>query len=635
MLRKIPDMELLLSPFEIRGHLLRNRVTFTAHTVSYSDNGIPGDRVRGYYTARAAGGAGLIVMEPIPVHPTGMVTPQNFRFRDEQFVSGLRLVVDAVHEHGATLVNQLYHMGPNADPLATGGQQWGPSDAIGYYGVGRIHAMTGAEIGEIIQCHVDAATTALRASSDGVECLFAYDTLVDSFFDPVRNQRSDAYGGSFLNNTRLAVEILQAVRAAIGPDPILGVTISVRAPEFERLAVLLNESCDIDYMGIGNGDYTSTELIIPPLDMPPGIGIPNAARAKSVLPDLAILAEGKINRPQLGEQALIDGACDLVGMTRALMADPDLVNKIRHGKGDRVRMCVGQNVCIARRMRKFPVACAQNPTSGYENERRLVPTTHPGHIVVVGGGVAGLEAARAAAERGHRVTLFEARDTLGGQIARTATLPMLQSLNDLWNWRAGELKHLGVELRIGVHADAETLVALAPDHVLVATGSTADLLEHAISVDAWLDGAPIPEGDVVLIDEEGSRKSVGPAEALALAGRNVIVVSDGISPLQQLSESHAERPVLERLQAAGVMLLADVTVQGLSPGSVTIVGRYDGVERTLRAPVILHAGRHTAIDKLSAVLVSRGIDAHPVGDARSPRRWEDAIHDGYLSGAAV
>ena len=630
------DFERLLSPIELRGKRVRNRVTLTAHTQSYSDGGIHGARVRGYYAARAAGGAGLLVMEPIPPHPTGRVTPQNYDHTKPGFVEGLRTVVDAVHEHGGTIINQLYHMGPNADPLATGGQQWGPSDAPGYFGVGRIHAMTTDEIDLITRCFAECAETVMRSGTDGVELMFSYDTLVDSFLYDDRNTRTDRYGGSFENKARFAVGILRAVRDAIGDDPILGVTISVRSPEFERLVQHLEAECDIDYMGIGNGDYQHTELIIPPLDVPPGIGIPNAARAKAVASDrLAILAEGKINRPQLGEQALADGACDLVGMTRALMADPDLVAKAARGEAARQRMCVGQNVCISRRMRKFPIACAQNPTSGYETERGLAPATAPGHVVVVGGGVSGLEAARAAAERGHRVTLLEAADALGGQISRTATLPVLRSLDDLWSWRAAELDLLGVDVRLGVHADADAVAALAPDRVLVATGSVPTPPDHAIAVDDWLRGAELPAGDVLLVDEEGSRKAAGPAEALALEGRRVTLVPDGIAPLQEIAENHAERPVFERLRAAGVMILSDVIVQSIEPGAVTVVGRYDGLERTLRAPVVLHAGRHAADDALCLALVERGIDARPIGDARSPRRWEDAIHDGYLAGAAV
>ena len=628
-------MEHLLSPIEIRGKHVRNRVTMTAHTQSYSDNGLHGDRVRDYYAARAAGGTGLLVMEPVPPHPTGRVTPQNYDHTKPGFVEGLRRTVDAVHDHGGVLINQIYHMGPNADPLATGGEQWGPSEAPGYLGVGRIHEMTTADIGLIVERFADCAATMMKSGTDGIECMFSYDTLVDAFFYDERNLRTDGYGGSFENKTRFAVEILRAVRGAIGDDPILGVTISVRTPEFERLVQLLEAECDVDYMGIGNGDYTKTELIIPPLDLPPGIGIPNAARAKAVAKDVLILAEGKINRPELGEQALIEGACDLVGMTRALMADPDLVRKVERGEADRIRRCVGQNVCIARRLRKFPIACAQNPTSGYEGERAVVPTTQPGHVVVVGGGVAGLEAARMSAERGHRVTLLEATDALGGQIARTSTLPVLGSLNDLWKWRAGELEHLGVDVRLSTLADADLIASLAPDHVLVATGSRATPPEHTIAVDDWLRGAVLSDGHVLLVDEEGSRKASGPAEALALAGRHVTLIPDGIDPLAEITENHAERPVFQRLRDAGVMILSDVIVQAIEPGAVTIVGRYDGVERTLKAPVILHAGRHTADDALCIELVERGIDARPVGDARSPRRWEDAIHDGYLVAAAV
>ncbi|MGI9117069.1 MAG: FAD-dependent oxidoreductase, partial [Gaiellales bacterium] len=508
-------MEHLLSPVELRGRRVRNRVTMTAHTQSYSDNGIHGDRVRDYYAARAAGGTGLLVMEPVPPHPTGRVTPQNYDHTKPGFVEGLARTVEAVHAHGGTIVNQIYHMGPNADPLASGGEQWGPSDAPGYFGVGRIHAMTVDEIQMMVRCFAECAETMMRAGTDGIELMFSYDTLVDAFFYDDRNLRTDAYGGSFENRTRFAVELLQAVRGAIGDDAILGATISVRTPDFERLVQHLEDTCDVDYMGIGNGDYQHTELIIPPLDLEPGIGIPNAARAKAVARDVRILAEGKINKPELGERALAEGACDLVGMTRALMADPDLVRKLEQGQADRIRRCVGQNVCIARRLRKFPIACAQNPTSGMEGPRATAPAAAPGYVVVVGGGVAGLEAARHAAERGHRVTLLEASDRLGGQITRTATLPVLGSLDDLWRWRAAELEHLGVDVRLGTTADAELIAGLAPDHVVVATGSRAAPPDGAIAVDDWLRGAPLPDGDVLLVDEEGSRKSAGPAEALA------------------------------------------------------------------------------------------------------------------------
>ena len=628
-------MEHLLSPIEVRGKRIKNRVTLTAHTQSYSDNGIHGDRVRDYYAARAAGGTGLLVMEPVPPHPTGRVTPQNYDHTKPGFVEGLKRTVDAVHSHGGVLINLRYTMGPNADPLATGGEQWGPSDAPGYFGVGRIHAMTIDEIDLMVRCYAECAETMMQAGTDGIELMFAYDTLVDAFFYDDRNLRTDQYGGSFENKTRFAVELLRAVRGAIGDDPILGVTISVRTPDFERLVQHLEAECDVDYMGIGNGDYQHTELIIPPLDIEPGIGIPNAARAKSVAKNVMILAEGKINKPELGEQALAAGSCDLVGMTRALMADPDLVRKLERGDGDRIRRCVGQNVCIARRLRKFPIACAQNPTSGYEGERAATPAATPGHVVVIGGGVAGLEAARASAERGHRVTLLEAADALGGQIARTSTLPILGSLNDLWSWRANELNELGVDVRLNTPATADLVASLEPDHVLVATGSRAQSPEHTIAVDDWLRGAELPAGDVLLVDEEGSRKASGPAEALALEGRNVIMIPDGIDPLSEITENHAERPVFQRLRDAGVTIYSDVIVQDIGPGSVTIVGRYDSVERTLKSPVVLHSGRHAADDALCVELVERGLDARPVGDARSPRRWEDAIHDGYLTAPAL
>lgn len=216
----------LLSPRPLRGYELRNRVVFTAHTASLSQDGLPGQRVRDYYGARAAGGAGLIVMEPLPVLPSAGVTPQNYRWRDERFVPCLRAVADHVHEHGTVFVTQLYHLGPNADPTATMQGLWSvsagpPPDG----GPGLMREIDAHDIAELVDAHVDAARTVLAAGVDGVECMFAYDTLVDGFMSEVRNRREDGYGGAFEDRMRLPREILGALREALGPEPLLGVTL--------------------------------------------------------------------------------------------------------------------------------------------------------------------------------------------------------------------------------------------------------------------------------------------------------------------------------------------------------------------------------------------------------------------------
>ena len=217
---------LLFSPFVLRGKTLPSRAVFTAHTVSLSADGVPGERALGYYEARAKGGAGMIVMEPIPVMDNGGVTPQNYRFDHPNFVAGLAAVADAVHQHGTVFISQLYHMGANADPYQPSSERWGPSPMPGPGWSDVVRPIDDLDMAELVNAYVAAATTAMQAGVDGVECMFAYDTLVDQFMDPKRNQRIDAYGGSLENRCRLAVQVLNSIRQAIGPEAILGITVT-------------------------------------------------------------------------------------------------------------------------------------------------------------------------------------------------------------------------------------------------------------------------------------------------------------------------------------------------------------------------------------------------------------------------
>jgi 2,4-dienoyl-CoA reductase-like NADH-dependent reductase (Old Yellow Enzyme family) len=619
----------LLSPLSLRGHELLNRVVLTAHTVSFSQDGVPGARARDYYVARAAGGAGLIVMEPVPVLPSGGVTPQNYRFRDERFVSGLREVVDAVHEHGTVFVSQLYHLGPNADPVATMEDLWsvsaGPPPGGG---AGLTRAIDESDIAELVAAHVDAARTVLAAGVDGVECMFAYDTLVDGFMSKARNRRSDAYGGSFENRMRLAREILAALRNEIGAAALLGVTLTASMPGYVEAVAHLLEHCDVDYFGIGNGDYDHLELLMPPLDFEPGFGVRFARAVKQAVPAAVVIAEGRITRPEIAERALLDESCDLVGMTRAQIADPELVLKAAGEREAEIRECVALNVCVARRLHKFPVACVQNPEAGFE--ANAVPrAAKPRQVVVVGGGVAGLEAARVAAVAGHAVTLLERDQALGGQVALVAELPRQSAHRHLIDWRASELERLGVEVALGVDADAEVVAELDPDIVLVATGSEPDR-RYSGTVPAIdvLRGAELSAGPVVVLDEEGHRKGSGVAEALAGAGHELALVGDGVAPAALLEQTLARAPTLRRLQALGVRMIFAALVVAVEARRL-VLDPGGGELEELEAAAVVHAGRHRPVDRLVRGLRELGLEAVAVGDARAPRLVEDAIRSGY------
>jgi 2,4-dienoyl-CoA reductase-like NADH-dependent reductase (Old Yellow Enzyme family) len=579
----------LFAPLELRGRRLPSRAVFTAHTVSYAQDHVPGERARAYYEARAAAGIGMIVMEPLPVLPNAGMTPQNYRHRDERFVPGLRRVVDAVHAHGAVFVSQLFHMGANADPFAADAERWAPSPGLAPGGPDGVRAIDEQDMETLVDGHLHAARAALAAGADGVECMFAYDTLVDQFLSPVRNRRTDAYGGPLENRARLAAAILDALRAEVGPDRLVGLTVTAALPGYEEAVAHLTARCEIDYVGVGHGNYEQPHLVVPPMELPPGHGVPFAARAKAAAPDAVILAEGRINRPEIAEQALADGACDLAGMTRALIADPQILVKARAGQGERIRACVGYNLCIARRFRKFSVACLQNPASGAEGEiGTLGPAAAPRDVLVVGAGLAGLEAARVAAERGHRVRMLEREDEPGGQVRLLARLPRQEPFGELVEWRVSELDRLGATLELGVDVDAETAAARAPDAVLVATGADPAPLEGSVPAAAVLAGAGLPDGPVVVLDLEGHRKGSGVAEVLAGQGRDVTLVAL-TSPTLAVLVSAAIAPLsLGRLAALGVELVEGHRLAAVGDGAVRLTRVYDGSERVLEAAAVVH-----------------------------------------------
>jgi 2,4-dienoyl-CoA reductase-like NADH-dependent reductase (Old Yellow Enzyme family) len=627
---------LLLSPLELRGKLLPSRVVFTAHTVSFGQDHVPGERARDYYVARAAGGAGMIVMEPLPVLPNGGVTPQNYRYDDDRFVPALRRVVGAVHEHGTVFVSQLYHLGANADPLAGDSERWAPGPGLAPGGPDGLRAMDDEDIAVLVDGHVRAARAAIAAGADGVECMFAYDTLVDQFLSAQRNLRDDGYGGPLEGRARLAREILQALRAEIGSERLLGITVTAAMEGYEEAVAHLSERCEIDYVGVGHGNYEAPFLIVPPMEFEPGHGIPFAARAKLAAPELAVLAEGRINRPEIAERALADGACDLVGMTRALLADPLVPRRARDGETDRIRECIGYNLCIARRLRKFPIGCVQNPAAGHERALGDLPRARePRNVLVIGAGLAGLEAARVAAERGHRVTVLERDEVAGGQVRLISGLPFQGSFAELVDWRTRELGRLGVEVALGVEADAAECARRSPDAVVVATGAAPTALAGSAPAADVLSGATPVEGPVVVLDFEGHRKGGGVAEVLAAGGRQVTLVALGGTALSALASATVGMLALRRLAEHGVRLVEGHRLLAIEEDAVHLERVYDGTRLVLEARAVVHASPHTPADGLVRELRDRAIPVRAIGDARAPRLVEDAIGDGYRAALAI
>ncbi|MEZ5753178.1 MAG: NAD(P)-binding protein, partial [Paracoccaceae bacterium] len=417
----------LLSPITLRGETLRNRIVFGGHTANMADDGLPGPRYRAYLRERALGGAGMIVAEPVPAHRTGVLTRGNFRHEDDSIIPAFRAVTEAVRAEGAVIIQQIYHIGGHGDSDLSFQPHWSPSGRPSYHDSDGSHAMTEAEIDEILTAHVKAARRARDSGFQGVEVWAAYNSLLDQFWNPWSNRRDDAWGGSLENRTRFSRTLIDRIRRECGEDFIIGLAIShdaaysvaLQAEALCEIVALHDATGHVDYVTCGAGSYLDFGRIIPPFTEPDTLTVPVTQLLKGVVKHARITAEAGIRTPDIGEQVIASGAADMVSIVRGQIADPHLARKTSEGQPERIRPCLSCNqMCWGRRSRDYWISCLINPSAGREFEwggDRFTPAPSPRTVVVVGAGPAGLEAARVAAERGFRVTLFEAQPQIGGQ----------------------------------------------------------------------------------------------------------------------------------------------------------------------------------------------------------------------------
>ncbi|MGH6718059.1 MAG: oxidoreductase, partial [Alphaproteobacteria bacterium] len=390
---------LLLSPLTVGPRRVRNRVLVTAHEPRLAEGFQAGPRYIAYQRARARGGAGLQISGAVPVHPSGMggAGSDGLLLTDDSAVPALARLGEAIHAEGGCFLVQLAHFGATGESAEPGRPAWGPS-AIASELVREVpHVMTTREIAEVVHSFGDAARRVRQAGLDGVEILAAFGLLIAAFLSPYANKRSDGYGGSFDNRLRFALEVIDAVRANAGPDLIVGARIpgdemvdgGLDRATMREVARQLAADGKVDYLNVAAG--TNLNRITRathwgPTPLPHGVYVPLAAGIKEVV-DLPVFTTGRVTDPELAERILAEGKADMVGMTRAHLADPDLVAKLVAGRADDIRPCVGANVCIASVMSGRPVRCVHNPEAGREHTwGPAEPARKPKRVVVIGGG---------------------------------------------------------------------------------------------------------------------------------------------------------------------------------------------------------------------------------------------------------
>ncbi|OEE67348.1 N-methylproline demethylase [Enterovibrio norvegicus FF-33] len=676
------QFDAIFQPLAINKLMIRNRVISTAHAEVYAtENGMPTERYIQYYEEKAKGGIGLCVCGGSS--PVSIDSPQGWwksvNMASDEVIPHLQNLADAMHKHGAHIMIQITHMGRRS---RWDGGNWpslmSPSGIREPVHRATCKTIEPEEIWRIIGDFAKATKRAQDGGLDGVELSFAHQHLVDQFWSPRVNRRTDEWGGSFENRMRFGVEVLKAVREEVGPDFAVGIRMTgdefhpdgLDQDDMKEIAAYYNSLGLIDFFSIvGSGCDTHNTLanVIPNMTYPPEPFIHLAAGIRSVV-NVPVMHAQNIKDPVQAARALESGLIDFVGMTRAHIADPHLITKVKLGQTDQIRQCVGANYCIDRQYQGIDVLCIQNAATSREQTMPHIITKTDGPIrkvVVVGGGPAGMEAARVCAERGHQVTLFEKSRELGGQISLASQAPQREQIAGITRWFDLELRRLGVNLVFDVTADEAVIMAETPDVVLLAVGGTPFTnqtpewgAEDGLVVSSWdiLSGAVAPGENVVVYDTICEFSGMSVADFLAAKGAQVEMVTDDIKP--GVAVGGTSFPTYYRsLYARDVVMSSDLVLEQVYREGEKLIARfeneYTGVreERVVDQVVIENGVRpdealyyafkegsrnHGQVD-LEALYAAKpqpmfaeqgeGYLLYRLGDCNAPRNIHAAIYD--------
>lgn len=653
-----------LTPITIGGVEIRNRIYRPPHQMHLCEMGRVTERFIAYHEARARGGTGLIILEASPVHPKAASSPKILTIWDDEAIDGLARLAERLAAHGAKTFIQILQAGIHGFPW-DGTPPWGPSAGLqGYMGAGPSIEMTMGMIDEAIEAYVLAAQRMVKAGLHGVEVHAAHGYLPQQFLAAAINRRTDDYGGSFENRARFLIETMRALRAALPANFALGARVGPQLDEGlvdladnERVMRMLEAEGLVDFFDTSVGDAIRGEFTAASMSRPVGYELPyldNLASRTGV----PLLVTGRFSTIAQADEAIAAGQGAMVGMFRAQLADPDVVRKTIEARAAEIRPCIYCNQRCAGGVPYGNVGCAVNIAAGREQllgEEHLAPAETPRRVTVVGGGIAGMEAARVAALRGHRVTLFEALNELGGKVRFVSRrAPRMEAFGDIARWQESELGRLGVDVRLGRRLDAAAIAASDADAVVVATGACPRMdafqqhrpghraagtdLPHVISSLDLLAREPATLGETaVVLDDTGHYEAVAAAEYLVEAGVSVTFVTrlPGFAPL--MDAAFRSTPPYERMNLTGrFRFRGRARLDRIEPGRVILFDpTVDPAPEEVSAGLVVLIGYDRPDDALPSALAASGKQVIAVGDALSPRYVEHAMSEGYLAGASI
>lgn len=650
--------EHLFRPIEVGPMTVPNRIVRSAHgTMLRSKELIT------YHEARARGGVGLSTLEATGVHANA---PSLIPLYCDDCIPFYKELMERIRPTGMRMLQQIYHPGSATRPEKAATQV--SSSAIPNPMVGGIPTeMTVSQIAEMVEAFATAALRCKRGGLDGIDLHASSGYLIEQFLSPANNTRTDQYGGSLENRMRFLLEILHAIRASVGNDYCVGIRLpneeyipggltSVDVVEIARITEPL-----VDYTSLHMGSYWRFYTLLAPMDVPLGNEMGANEPITSVLSKPTIVV-GRIMTLDHADHIVASGQADMVSMVRALIADPELVNKARRGDSHLIRPCIGSNMgCVGQLMTTGMLSCVVNVAAAKESQVSFDPTpidsaTKPKKVLVVGGGPAGLEAARTAAIRGHEVHLYEATRRLGGQVAIAATAPHRSDIGAITEWLTGECERVGVTIRLATMVDPDVVAELAPDEVIVATGGSPrrdgfqlstpvqpisghDLPHVFTSWDVFgFGGRATLKGPAVVFDDTGSFEAISVADALVAAGLKVTM----IARLEQIGATlpyppATVAPAKERLMSGDFDFIGGHYIQRITPDEVIIGVPFTKRVRTIAArTVVLVSYNHPNRELAEYLAADPGPwTVHHVGDVTGTNGIMPAIHQAAAVARAI
>ena len=647
-------LEHLFSPIKIRNLTVKNRIMSTGHDTTMPTEGIINERLLAYQRARAEGGAGLIVLQVSGVHESARYTTHLLMATEPNCVDGYRKMADMCHEHGTTIFAQIFH--PGREIMEAGEGLLAVAYSASAVPNERFHVMpkplNQRMIDEISAGYVQAARYMHEAGIDGVEFVASHGYLPAQFMSTQVNLREDQYGGSLENRLRFSVDILKAIRAATSDDFVIGMRISADELDGggldadEVLAICQALEPHLDYVNLTLG--TSASLggavhIAPPMAFRAGYIAEQTKVFKDTL-NIPVLIAGRINQPQDADLIIKNGQADMCGMTRALICDPKMPNKAQNNQLDDIRACIACNqACIGHFHKGQPISCIQHPQTGREQQYGdLQAAAAPKKVMVIGGGPAGMNAALIAAQRGHRVSLYESGKQLGGQALLAQNLSRRAEFGGLITNLLQAMSKQDINIQLNTRVDLAMVQAEAADVVVLATGATPyaqpiEADDSIVKLNAWqyLQGTA-PQGKSVLItDWRCDWVAPGIAELLVKQGFDVSIAINGLC-LGETLPLYVRDELTATAQRLGIKLLPNARLYGYDNGTVYLQHNTSAEALELEGiDTIIACDGQIALDELGDAIEDLGMVLHRIGDCNTPRTAEEAMYEGLKVAAMI